>query len=61
MLNLLNSYYARLLALGARREEGQAMAEYAVILAVVAVAVAVTLVLFSNAITSTLNDVIKAL
>ncbi len=61
MLNLLNSLYARILTGDVRREEGQAMAEYAVILAIVAVGVVATLILFKDAIVGTLGDVIDAL
>lgn len=44
-----------------KREEGQAMAEYGIILALVAVAVVATLILFGNGIVDTLNKVINAL
>lgn len=42
---------------GFRREEGQGMAEYAVILAVIAVVVAGVLVLLAGGIKEALNDV----
>lgn len=61
MLDLLNAVYARMLTADVRRQEGQAMAEYAVILAIVAVGVVATLILFKNAIVGTLTDVIGAL
>ena len=44
-----------------KREEGQAMAEYGIILAVVAVAVVGTLIVFRNGIITTLNNVVNAL
>jgi Flp pilus assembly pilin Flp len=42
----------------AREEEGQTMAEYAVVLAVITVAIVATLTLLSGSINSTLNSVI---
>ena len=44
-----------------KREEGQAMAEYGIILAIVAVAVVATLILFREGIKTTLNSVVNAL
>lgn len=44
-----------------KKEDGQAMAEYGIILAVVAVAVVATLILFRNGIITTLNNVVNAL
>jgi Flp pilus assembly pilin Flp len=43
------------------REEGQTMAEYAVVLGVITIAVVVTLGLLSDAIKATLTNVIAAL
>ena len=44
-----------------RDESGQTMAEYAVVLGVISIAVVVTLGLLSTAIQSTLNNVIASL
>ena len=44
-----------------RCESGQTMAEYAVVLGVITIAVVVTLGLLSTAISSTLNNVIASL
>jgi Flp pilus assembly pilin Flp len=44
-----------------KREEGQAMAEYGIILAVVAVFVVGALILFRGGIASTLDSVVNAL
>ncbi len=44
-----------------RDESGQTMAEYAVVLGVITIAVVVTLGLLSTAIQNTLNNVISAL
>jgi|1186.fasta_scaffold68582_3 Flp pilus assembly pilin Flp len=44
-----------------KREEGQAMAEYGIILAVVAVFVVAALILFRNGIANTLDSVVNAL
>lgn len=44
-----------------RGEEGQTMAEYAVVLAVITVAIVLTLGLLSDGINSALNDVISDL
>ncbi|HET7172381.1 MAG: Flp family type IVb pilin [Gaiellales bacterium] len=44
-----------------RDESGQTMAEYAVVLGVITIAVVVTLGLLSTAIQSTLNNVIASL
>jgi Flp pilus assembly pilin Flp len=49
-------HYTRLLA-GTKREDGQTMAEYAVVLAVITLAVVVTLGLLSSSISSELNSV----
>ena len=43
------------------REEGQTMAEYAVVLAVITVAIVATLALLAGGIDSTLNNVISSL
>jgi Flp pilus assembly pilin Flp len=44
-----------------REEAGQTMAEYAVVLAVITVAIVATLVLLSGGINSALGDVINSL
>jgi Flp pilus assembly pilin Flp len=44
-----------------REESGQTMAEYAVVLAVITIAVVAVLTLLSNAITAKLSDVINSL
>jgi len=44
-----------------KREEGQTMAEYAVVLGVITIAVVVTLGLLRTAIQNTLNNVIASL
>jgi len=44
-----------------KRQEGQTMAEYAVVLGVITIAVVVTLGLLSSAISSTLSNVISSL
>lgn len=44
-----------------KREEGQAMAEYGLILALIAVVVAVVMVTLGTQITATINSVIKSL
>jgi Flp pilus assembly pilin Flp len=44
-----------------KHEEGQTMAEYAVVLGVITIAVVVTLGLLSTAIQNTLNNVIASL
>jgi Flp pilus assembly pilin Flp len=44
-----------------KREDGQTMAEYGIILAVVAVAVAAVLIGLTNGISDTLNSVVDAL
>jgi len=44
-----------------KREDGQAMAEYGLILALIAVIVAVVMLTLGQQITSTINGVIKAL
>ena len=44
-----------------KREDGQAMAEYGIILAVVAVGVVATLIIFRDGIVCTLNNVVDAL
>ncbi|MGZ4430183.1 MAG: Flp family type IVb pilin [Gaiellales bacterium] len=53
--------YMRDLLVGGDGEEGQTMAEYAVVLGVITIAVVVTLGLLSTAISDTLNSVIAAL
>jgi Flp pilus assembly pilin Flp len=63
MSDFLNSLYVRLHTGSLRREDGQAMTEYAVILAVIVVAVVATLLLLQaqliaifTSITGTLSD-----
>ncbi|MGZ4481241.1 MAG: Flp family type IVb pilin [Gaiellales bacterium] len=53
--------YLSLLFADARSEAGQTMAEYAVVLGVITIAVVVTLGLLSTAISDTLNSVIAKL
>ena len=55
------NFYFQLLSRLQNEEEGQTMAEYAVVLGVITVAVVLTLGLLSNAINSTLTDVISNL
>jgi Flp pilus assembly pilin Flp len=52
----MNEFFTEL-----RDESGQTMAEYAVVLGVITIAVVVTLGLLSTAIQNTLNNVISAL
>jgi Flp pilus assembly pilin Flp len=59
-MTYLNGYFARLLAAG-RREEGQTMAEYGVILAVITVAIIAVLVLLSDGIRNNLQAVVDVL
>ena len=59
-MTYLNGYFARLLAAG-RREEGQTMAEYGVILAVITVAIIAVLVLLSSGIRNNLQAVVDVL
>ncbi len=56
----LRDWYTVLRAL-AERQEGQTMAEYGVVLAVITLGVVVVLGLLAGAITGTLNGVIKTL
>ncbi len=51
----------RLLHHGSSDESGQTMAEYAVVLGVITIAVVITLGLLSTAISSTLSNVISSL
>jgi Flp pilus assembly pilin Flp len=51
----------RLLGLSLSDESGQTMAEYAVVLGVITIAVVVTLGLLSTAIQNTLNNVISVI
>jgi Flp pilus assembly pilin Flp len=53
--------YIRSLFAGAKEEVGQTMAEYAVVLAVITIAVVVTLGLLSSTISKQLNSVIGIL
>src|ERR687897_2996488 len=59
-LTYLYGYFTRLLAAG-RREEGQTMAEYGVILAVITVAIIAVLVLLSDGIRNNLQAVVDVL
>src|SRR5215207_8734371 len=59
-LTYLYGYFTRLLAAG-RREEGQTMAEYGVILAVITVAIIAVLVFLSDGIRNNLQAVVDAL
>jgi Flp pilus assembly pilin Flp len=57
----LNLYYANLLNAFQRREEGQTMAEYGVVLAVITLGVVVALTALSGGITGAINNVISKL
>ena len=59
-MTYLNGFITRLLAAG-RREEGQTMAEYGVILAVITVAIIAVLVLLSDGIRANLEAVVNVL
>jgi Flp pilus assembly pilin Flp len=59
-LTYLYGYFTRLLVAG-RREEGQTMAEYGVILAVITVAIIGVLVFLSEGIRANLQAVVDAL
>lgn len=59
-MTYLYGYFTRLLAAG-RREEGQTMAEYGVILAVITAAIIAALVLLSTNIGNVLNRVANAI
>jgi Flp pilus assembly pilin Flp len=59
MLKLFISLQSRLLEL--RKEEGQTMAEYGVVLAVITLVIVATLLLLSGAIGDALSKVITAL
>ena len=59
MLQLFFSLQSRLADL--RNEEGQTMAEYGVVLAVITLVIVGTLLLLSGAINGALSDVIKVL
>jgi Flp pilus assembly pilin Flp len=59
-LTYLYGYLTRLLTVG-RREEGQTMAEYGVILAVITVAIIAVLVLLSSGIRNNLQAVVEVL
>ena len=58
--SMLNTLIARMY-LAARREEGQAMAEYGIILALIAVVAIATLVLLGGKINSALTDLTSQL
>jgi Flp pilus assembly pilin Flp len=57
---LLNRCFARLVTAG-RREEGQTMAEYGVILAVITIAIVAVLALLSDTIRNNLQAVVDVL
>jgi Flp pilus assembly pilin Flp len=57
MVDRLNTLVLRVLTFDPRREEGQAVAEYALILAVIAVGVVTALVALKGGITNKLNGV----
>jgi Flp pilus assembly pilin Flp len=59
-MTYLYGYFTRLLAAG-RREEGQTMAEYGVILAVITVAIIAVLVLLSDGIRNNMQAVVDVL
>jgi Flp pilus assembly pilin Flp len=59
-MTYLYGYFTRLLAAG-RREEGQTMAEYGVILAVITVAIIAVLVFLSDGIRNNLQAVVDVL
>jgi Flp pilus assembly pilin Flp len=59
-MTYINGFIARLLAAG-RREEGQTMAEYGVILAVITVAIIAVLVLLSDGIRNNMQAVVDVL
>jgi Flp pilus assembly pilin Flp len=59
-VNSLIEYLSRLIA-DLKEESGQTMAEYAVVLGVITIAVVVTLGLLSNKISSVLSGVIAAM
>ena len=60
-MTYLYGYLTRLVATSRRREEGQTMAEYGVILAVITVAIIAVLVLLSDGIRNNLQAVVDAL
>jgi Flp pilus assembly pilin Flp len=59
-MTYLYGYFTRLLVSG-RREEGQTMAEYGVILAVITVAIIAVLVLLSDGIRNNMQAVVDVL
>jgi Flp pilus assembly pilin Flp len=61
MFDRLNTLVARLATLDLRREDGQAMAEYALVLALVAVIAAAALSGVADGITGKLGDVASSL
>jgi Flp pilus assembly pilin Flp len=60
-VSFLSTYVTRLLSSLRSREEGQTMAEYAVVLAVITIAIVATLGALSGAIDDALNAVIGVL
>ena len=60
-MTTFNGYLASLVAASRRREEGQTMAEYGVILAVITVAIIAVLALLSESIRDNLQAVVDVL
>jgi Flp pilus assembly pilin Flp len=60
-MTYFNRYFAQLQTALSRREEGQTMAEYGVILAVITVAIIAALVLLSSGIRGNLMSVVAVL
>jgi Flp pilus assembly pilin Flp len=60
-MTFLYGYLTKLVAASRRREEGQTMAEYGVILAVITVAIIAVLVLLSEGIRDNLQAVVDVL
>jgi Flp pilus assembly pilin Flp len=60
-MTYINRYFAQLQTALSRREEGQTMAEYGVILAVITVAIIGALVLLSSGIRNNLMSVVGVL
>jgi Flp pilus assembly pilin Flp len=61
MFDRLNTLIARIATLDVRREEGQAVTEYALVLAFVAVALAAVLTPLGDAITSKIGSIATAI
>lgn len=60
-MTYLYGYLTELVASSRRREEGQTMAEYGVILAVITVAIIAALVLLATGILDNINNVVSVL